>query len=219
VSRSRSPNNLLAYLLVFTGVWVAQMHLVAAPRHPPVPPTSPRAAAPVAPPRPAVPAKAAPEKEFVKSWDVQGFGSTHEDAWQDALEKAQTQVINYLHERQPALGWVPPVEYVQRHLLKGDVKDEPKDLGPPVGLVRCVQMRIEVTSDDRADMLQLARHALSQRRMHLAAEILAGLVALLMSVACYVRLDEWTKGYYTFRLRLATAGFLAAVGLAFWLLA
>src|SRR5262249_372923 len=104
------------------------------------------------------------------------------------------------------------------HLLKGDVKDEPKEFDPPVGLMRRIQMRIEVTSDDRADMLQLARHALSERRMHLAAKVLTGLVALLMSVAGYVRLAEWTKGYYTGGLGVATAGFLAAVGLAFWLL-
>jgi hypothetical protein len=191
------------------------MHLVAAPRHPPAPPVPPRPAAAVAP-RFAGPAKAAPEKEFSK--DVEGFGSTREDAWQDALEKAQAAVINYLRQLQPPVDWVPPTDYVQRHLLKGDVKDEPKDLGPPVGLVRHVQMRIEVTADDRADMLQLARHGVSEQRIHLAAKVLAGLVALLVSVAGYIRLDEWTKGYYTGRLWLATVGFLAAVGVAFWML-
>jgi hypothetical protein len=54
--------------------------------------------------------------------------------------------------------------------------------------------------------------------MGLLGKILVGLVALLAVVTGYIRLDDWTKGYYTGWLRLAAWGILAVVGTGlFWL--
>jgi hypothetical protein len=55
-------------------------------------------------------------------------------------------------------------------------------------------------------------------RQGLLARVLAGLVALLAAVACYLRLEDATKGYYTTLLRVAAVGFVALVGAGIWLL-
>ena len=52
----------------------------------------------------------------------------------------------------------------------------------------------------------------------LMVRVLAALVALLAAVACYLRLEDATKGYYTTLLRLAAVGFVALVGAGIWLL-
>ena len=44
------------------------------------------------------------------------------------------------------------------------------------------------------------------QRMTLLAKVLAGILALLVTVAGYIRLEELTKGYYTRWLRLAVVG-------------
>ncbi|HEV3261836.1 MAG TPA: hypothetical protein VG013_33610 [Gemmataceae bacterium] len=48
-----------------------------------------------------------------------------------------------------------------------------------------------------------------EQRMLPLAQVLGGLVALLAAVAGYVRLDEWSKGYYRRWLRLGAAGFVS----------
>jgi len=51
--------------------------------------------------------------------------------------------------------------------------------------------------------------------MLLLGKILASLLVLLSAVVGYVRLDEWTKGFYTGWLRLA-AGVFAVVAAGLW---
>jgi len=118
VPRTRSPNNLTAYLLVIASVWISQVHLLAANPRPPAPPNSDRAeeaakarkeraeeAAKVKKDRrdAAVKAKKDRAEEEAKarfepeySVVVEGAGETREDAWQDALEKAQAKVTAYV---------------------------------------------------------------------------------------------------------------------------
>ena len=57
----------------------------------------------------------------------------------------------------------------------------------------------------------------SEERMEFAARGLGVLTVLLGVIAAYIRLDEWTKGYYTRWLAVGAAGFLTAVGLSVWL--
>ena len=54
------------------------------------------------------------------------------------------------------------------------------------------------------------------QRLGWLARVVAGLVALLAAVAGYIRLEEWSKGYYTGWLKLAAA---VAVAVGLFLLA
>jgi len=51
----------------------------------------------------------------------------------------------------------------------------------------------------------------TEKRMVFLVKFLAGIVALLLTVCGYIRLDEWSKGYYTKWLRLVAIGCIATV--------
>lgn len=142
------------------------------------------------------------------SWTVEGLGHTKADARQDALEKAQAKLIVFLHEQNPPVEWTPPLSYIRAHLVKSETEEEARELDPPVGQVQVVRLMVELTPDDRPYVLEQDRHCRMKPRLVLAGLILGSLVALLAAVAAYVRLDEWSKGYYTNWLRLAAVGFV-----------
>jgi hypothetical protein len=60
------------------------------------------------------------------------------------------------------------------------------------------------------------RLKVTKSRMVFLVKILVGIVALLLTVCGYIRLDEWSKGYYTQWLKLAAVGCMVAVGLILW---
>jgi hypothetical protein len=62
------------------------------------------------------------------------------------------------------------------------------------------------------------RHDRSAGRQGILARVLVGVIAVLVAVACYLRLEDATKGYYTTLLRLAAVAFVVVVGAGIWLL-
>jgi hypothetical protein len=60
------------------------------------------------------------------------------------------------------------------------------------------------------------RVKLMRSRMVLLVKFLAGIVALLATVCGYLRLDEWSKGYYTKWLKLAAVGCVGVVTVLLW---
>jgi hypothetical protein len=143
------------------------------------------------------------------SWTVQGMGKTKTDAEQDALEKAQTELILFLRQ-QTSLEWTPSVSYINAKLVKERKEEALKDFAEPVGPMRQVSLEVELTPEARAEMSRLDRHYRMEHRLPLVARILGALVALLVAVTSYVRLDELSKGYYKGWLRLAATAFVAA---------
>jgi hypothetical protein len=128
-------------------------------------------------------------------------------------------VKKYLQKNLPELEWQPGKEYVSKHILKDPPKRRrSKEKAAEETDLQCWEWALEIAPGDWNDILWKDREARIQQRMGLLGKILAGLVALLAVVAGYIRLDDWTKGYYTGWLRLAAGGILAVVvtGL-FWL--
>lgn len=61
----------------------------------------------------------------VAGWTVEGsWAVSPEEAVQDALEKAQLRVGDYLAQQTPPIEWRPGAEYVRDHLLQNIGKDE-----------------------------------------------------------------------------------------------
>jgi hypothetical protein len=153
---------------------------------------------------------------------VLGWGENQEQAKEYALEKVRGRVEKYLHSQLPGLEWYPPKEYIHDRLLKDPPerrkdKDQEVEVGKGEHIMgKCWEWRVEVTAEDRKDILRHDREGRVHQRMGLLGKILAGLLVLLSVVAGYIRLDEWTKGYYTGWLRLAAAGIVAAVGTGLW---
>jgi hypothetical protein len=163
------------------------------------------------PRKPAAPARSNP------SWDVQGYGDSRDDAEIAALEKARRQILGHLAEEGVFLSWEPSLNDIRGLVRdwKNMGKREVKALGREVDEV---QLHVELAPQDYRKFLENDRQVRAQSRMKLLAKGLAGLVAVLVAVAGYFRLEEATKGYYTAWLRLATLGLVAAIGAGVWLL-
>jgi hypothetical protein len=150
------------------------------------------------------------------SWYVEGWGKTKEEAREDALKKIPSEVNANLAEQGVVLNWQPTPNFV-RSLVKDWGKSESKDI-EGVGPMEQIQLKVEITPHDYRQMVKMDREERAEGRMMFLGKVLAGLVALLVAVGGYFRLEEATKGYYTTWLRLGVVGLISTVGVGLWLL-
>lgn len=147
------------------------------------------------------------------SKELAGHGRTEADAEQDAFSQARDWVVGLLRDRKPSLSWEPSVAYLREAGLarrRGPASPYPSDsLGP---LLR-VAVHVEI---DEAAMRKLVQQDRLHQRHLLAAKILAGLVAVLITLAVYFRLEETTRGYYAAPLRTGLVVCLGAVAAGLW---
>jgi hypothetical protein len=171
---------------------------------------------------------------------------TKDDAITSALQEARGEVKAFLEEQQPPVKWIPDLSFVRKYLVidmssKDDVPDgekgnwkeidinhhqayeETRVLDDPVGETHRVCLKVTITPDswgkileEQQNQLVHFRNSVMKDRMLFLLKIMIGMVALLATVAGYIRLDEWSKGYYTNWLRLAAMSCIAAAG--WWLL-
>src|SRR5579871_3828894 len=143
---------------------------------------------------------------------AEGQGETKADARRNALEKAAKQFQDEVRGMEPPVEWRPPADYLETQLRDRLLwQEEPAKTFPdPVGRMERVKLSVEVTDRDRQEIRRLDQQVRREGRLLLVAEILAGLLVFLTAVAGYIRLDEWSKGYYTGWLRLAAAGLIGA---------
>jgi hypothetical protein len=185
-----------------------------------------------------------------QSWTVHGdsWKASEEEAIDDALEKAQGQVVTFLKDQNPPVMWIPPISFIKRELVKDMPEDheevfqdhnrkvceiavnrrrayeEKRQLNDPiVSEAHQVWLKVAITLDswgkileEQQNQLVHFRNSVMKDRMLFLLKIMIGMVALLATVAGYIRLDEWSKGYYTNWLRLAAMSCIAAAG--WWLL-
>lgn len=142
-----------------------------------------------------------------------GYGTTAQEAEQNALEQAREWL-----ETNANPGWVPPPDYLRQKSMVQFGEARTEDL-PRSGRVQTVQMRLEVTASQVAEMRQLAREERMTGRHWLLARLLAGALAVVLVCGGYLRLEEATRGYYTVLLRAVAAVLLALVGAGLWLVA
>jgi hypothetical protein len=169
---------------------------------PATPPPSP------SPPAPTVVPVKPPSSDLLPHWTVTGHGDA-DYARAMALERAQQEVLLYLQQH-PKIQWVPDQDYIDQHLVKERRNKSSTDLD---GLkVEHRELDVAITPDDWRDILQHdSQYRMDQRLLWVGAG-LAGLVVLFGAIAGYIRLDEWSKGYYTWWLRLGALGFLGVAG-------
>jgi hypothetical protein len=155
------------------------------------------------------------------SEDVPGYGRTPDAAEQVALEKARRLVEAFLRERFAPTGWQVPAELVQSDYLqnrevirKQQVVSQRKDNREEQFVA---QYHVEISSNYLHDVQQSIRQQIVQHRHLKLARILAGLVALLLVCAGYLRLEEATRGYYTRALRLAAVVLVLLASVGLWL--
>jgi hypothetical protein len=183
-----------------------------------------RPAAPVPVPVPAVeihnPTPIVPDA----SWTGHGVGITLESARQSALIDAYHQFLEYLKDQNPPIEWSPASpDFVLQH-LKTEWKEEKIREDDEIAKLRKLPTTYETTlavavlPKHREAILKLDQRYHSEQRMLWLGQVLGCVIALLAGIAGYVRLDEWTKGYYSGWLRLLAVGFVGAAGAGLWFL-
>ncbi len=194
------------------------------PQHwePPAPPAPPVQVAVRTPEPPAPPAKAKianrrPRKEkppvVDDSQEPAWYGKVESSllpeaaAWEDVLDKARNLLTHELH-----LTRVPSEEFIRRNVQKNWEQED----GPGVDGTQTVRIKLELelTREAWRKLAEEERAHASQDRMETMARLTALATAILGAIAGYIRLDEWTKGYYSGRLRLAAFALVALALLA-----
>jgi hypothetical protein len=154
--------------------------------------------------------------------EVEGKAEEPDVAESMALLKAQHAIDEYLRNQMPRVRHLPDEDYIRDQLVRAKHVEPPS---PSTEGKYLVKLDLVLTDEDYEALLardrqdiEDAREVRIQTRTVDLGRILVALVALLATVAGYVRLEDATKGYYTAWLRLAAVGFLAAVGAGLFLI-
>lgn len=143
-----------------------------------------------------------------------GYGLTVKDAEASALEQA----CDWLAKPE-RLGWAPTPEYLREKNMvrvteRGEQEFKVAQDFAQGGRMQKVTMQLDVYAEQARDIQKQARQARIPMRHLLLARVLGGLVALLIVVGGYLRLEEATKGYCTRLLRIAAVGIVVLILLA-----
>jgi len=159
-----------------------------------------------------------------KSWIVTGeWASDRKEAENAALNEAHAQVVAYLKEGEAKVdeGVQTEAILVHGHRALLEKRKTKEDL---IKVAHRVRLRVVVSDEARKEMLvknqeyrDQLRHGVAHQHQLWLGKVLVGVFVLLGVLACYIRLDEATKGFYTGWLRLGLAGAAAAVGATLWL--
>jgi hypothetical protein len=148
---------------------------------------------------------------------VEGHGTDAAAAGERAMEAAQRRLVAMLPE---ALARAAPLD---PDLLRQTGAVTPEGGPAPSVVVQgsrlvVARYRVELTPAYLAEARRVARDEMSRERQALLGKILAGILVALLVVCGYVRLEEWTRGYATRLLQMASLAVLAVAGLVLWLL-
>lgn len=124
--------------------------------------------------------------------------STEKDAWSSAEAQAQAELTDHFRE-QGIIFHTPATMPELRPLLAKQWKYTPESKIFPdgVGMMHRIVLEVPVTPEIRNYLLQRERDARVQERMIWLGKITAGLIVLLVAATGYLRLDDYTKGYFT----------------------
>jgi hypothetical protein len=156
------------------------------------------------------------DARLLEDWEIRNkAGATIEQAKQKALIEAQKKLIEFLREQSPPIAWEPSLEYIHDHLVKNIHE---KELPNSQGKSPAVDMKVEISANQVAEMRQLDHRVRVNGRLASLARLLAIVVAALAAVSGYIRVDLWSKGSYTNLLRLALTALLVLISVGVWYL-
>ena len=140
--------------------------------------------------------------------EVAGRVSATEDrARDDARRELEARVAEWLEPQVPA-SWSPPADLVGRMIRETRVTPEEKDYGT----VYTAALDADFGEARRAALVDAYRRDVARDRSLKLGALLGFLLICLAATTGYIRADEATKGYYTNRLRLASAAAVGAAG-------
>ncbi len=160
---------------------------------------------------------AAPKEPLWKAEAV-GQGTSPKVARQEAIISAAEKLGAHLRARFPDFKYVPTLDFLVNHKMVDEGRDERltiEDPAAPQDMTRHT-LTVELRQDTLDDLLTADRHERGQERLWEAGHILAGLVVMLIALVGYVRLDDWTKGYFSLPLKLGALSLAVAGPVVCW---
>lgn len=156
--------------------------------------------------------------EKTVSWSQVGRGVTRAEAREKAVQQLTLEVQDHVRARLPGLEWTPSVDYVDRHLVSRTENlkdmDVPDKNGAHLGTVRQVEITVSVKPEDYQKFVRQDRELRAHERMFTLGKLLGVLFLAFALFGAYVRLDEYSKGYYSILLGMAALA-IAGAGLFF----
>jgi len=136
---------------------------------------------------------------------------TRHKAFEDAVARAAATI-----ESMYGLSQAPPADEVKDRLIV-DQKELTVPIGEPIGDAKKFELKLKLEPDYVRQLARRERDFRMSERMDGLARALAFVVAGLFAVAGYVRLDEWSKGYFTGWLKFAAAAGIVGAGVIAWM--
>jgi type IV secretory pathway VirB10-like protein len=141
--------------------------------------------------------------------------TTSQSARQAALEAAASALGDHLKERFRGFQWTPTTEFVNDLVV--DEKEETVQLevaDAPLFVKSTV--KVELRDSQLKAAVQENRKVRVESRLWQAVRGLGGLLIILVAIVGYVRLDDWTKGYLSFPLKLTALAVAVAGPITVW---
>jgi hypothetical protein len=140
------------------------------------------------------------------------FQTTAAAARLDAQKAAARKLGEKLRDKIPGFRYEPTVKFLTDNRMLNEGVEEKQVLTDPSAPVMLRQtVTVELREPQLKVLMEEDRRERVTERLWQAGHILAGLLAMLVAVAGYVRLDDWTKGYFSLPLKLGALA-LAAGG-------
>jgi hypothetical protein len=170
--------------------------------------------------RKAAPAVKAPVEQG-PSEIVDGYGPTARDARARAIENAQDRVAELLRKEAGDPTWQPPAEQLDPEYLErfGVIAEADKPVKTTIRGAEAVVARykVQLTDEYFHAVQKVARQERVFTRDMGLFRLLGGVLAVLLVVTGYLRLEEMTRGYATQLLRLGAVAVLGLAAFGIWL--
>ena len=137
--------------------------------------------------------------------------ATEERARDDALRTLETEVVEWLGPLVPS-SWHAPAPLLRDMIEETRVTPTEKDYGP----VYTAVLDADFSESRRSFLIDSYRRDVGRDRTIKLGAAFGFLLACLAAVSGYIRADEATRGYYTYRLRLASAAAVGAAGVVLY---
>jgi hypothetical protein len=150
-----------------------------------------------------------------KGYDI--VANNPEKAEKMAVDIAHEKLLEELTRRFGESDWKVSTEELHRRGLIEVVDAGTEDVFQDQPPLVVKEAKIKLPHDFLQELGDQARGERKYGRQMVLARVLIGAVVLLLTIAGYLRVEEATKGYYTWMLRAAVVGVLVATGAALWM--
>lgn len=148
---------------------------------------------------------------------VGDFQTTTDAARSDALAKAAVELTAYLLDQFPDLHFRPSADFLAAHQMVDNPPFEQASVEQfqDAPTMYRQKVTVELRDDHLRRIFEADRRERSRERLQFAGRILGGILIGLTALLGYLRLDDWTKGYFS-AILIVTAILTSLVGFAVW---